>query len=188
MEARARSIIFWPGITNDIKATREACTECCHNAPSQPTMPAISPIVPLTPFEAVAADFFETCGHHFLVIADRLSGWVEIFSSPVHSSKSGAAGLISHLRHFFGIFGVPMEIASDGGPEFKASLTSEFLMRWGIHHLMSSAYFPQSNGRAEVAVKTAKRLLLSNLSPSGSLNTDKFLRAVLQLRNTPDPD
>ena len=81
-----------------------------------------------------------------------------------------------------------MEIASDGGPEFKASLTSEFLIRWGIHHRMSSAYFPQSNGRAEVAVKTAKRLLLSNLSPSGSLNTDKFLRAILQLRNTPDPD
>ena len=59
MEARARSIIFWPGITNDIKATREACTECCRNAPSQPAMPAISPIVPSTPFEAVAADFFD---------------------------------------------------------------------------------------------------------------------------------
>ena len=48
--------------------------------------------------------------------------------------------------------------------------------------------FPQSNGRAEVAVKTAKRLLMSNTSPTGSLDQDRFLRAMLQLRNTPDRD
>ena len=53
---------------------------------------------------------------------------------------------------------------------------------------MSSAYFPQSNGRAEVAVKAAKRLLIANVSPRGDLNIDLFLRGLLQLRNTPDPD
>ncbi|KAK3729830.1 hypothetical protein RRG08_058149 [Elysia crispata] len=47
---------------------------------------------------------------------------------------------------------------------------------------------PQSSGRAEVAVKSVKRLLRSNVNPSGSLNSDKFLKALLQLRNTPDPD
>ena len=53
---------------------------------------------------------------------------------------------------------------------------------------MSSVYFPQSNGRAEVAVKSAKRMLRANVSPNGDLNNDSFLRALLQLRNTPDPD
>ena len=42
--------------------------------------------------------------------------------------------------------------------------------------------------RAEVAVKAAKRLLMSNIIPNGDLNNDSFLRALLQLRNTPDPD
>ena len=37
-------------------------------------------------------------------------------------------------------------------------------------------------------MKTAKRLLLSCIGPSGSLNNDKFLRGILQLRNTPDPE
>jgi len=53
---------------------------------------------------------------------------------------------------------------------------------------VSSAYFPQSNGRAEVTVKTAKRLLQSNASPTGCFDQDRFVRAVLPLRNTPDTD
>ena len=101
---------------------------------------------------------------------------------------SGAAGLIAHLRNFFHMFGVPEELSSDGGPQFTALVTQEFLSKWGVRHRVSSAYFPQSNGRAEVAVKTAKRLLLDNIGHSGSLDNDRFLRAILQLRNTPDPD
>lgn len=188
MESRARRILYWPGITKDIRLARESCIECCRNAPSQPAMPSTEPRIPSTPFDAIVADFFETQGHHFLVAADRLSGWVEVFSAPVKTVTSGANGLVQHLRSFFSIFGVPEEISTDGGPEFVSSIAQEFFARWGIRHRRSSAYFPQSNGRAEVAVKTAKRLLLSNITPSGSINSDKFLRAILQLRNTPDPD
>ena len=39
-----------------------------------------------------------------------------------------------------------------------------------------------------MAVKSAKRLLRNNVGPNGSIRNDKFLRAMLQLRNTPDPD
>ena len=123
-----------------------------------------------------------------MVAGDRLSGWVEVFGSTSGTDQAGAAGLIRHLRCLFGTFGVPEEIASDGGPEFTAESTQKFLSTWGVRHRVSSAYFPQSNGRAEVAVKTAKRLLSSNIGPTGDLDHDQFLRAMLQLRNTPDPD
>ena len=114
---------------------------------------------------------------------DRLSGWPEIFSTPCGSSQAGARGLIACLRKFFDTFGVPEELSSDGGPEFTAGITREFLDKWGVKHRVSSAYNPQSNGRAEVAVKSAKRLLRSNIGPTGSLDNDKLLRALLQLRN-----
>ena len=188
MESRARAIVFWPGMSQDIQNVRDACLHCCRNAPSQAATPAIAPYIPSTPFESIVADYFESHGHVYLVVADRLSGWVEIFSSLSKSFSSSAAGLITHLRNFFRVFGVPEELSSDGGPQFKATITKEFLSKWGIRHRVSSAYFPQSNGRAEVAVKTAKRLLLDNIDPSGSIDNDKFLRAILQLRNTPDPD
>ena len=67
-------------------------------------------------------------------------------------------------------------------------LHADFLTRWEVRHRMSSAYFPQSNGRAEVAVKKAKRILMDNVGPTGSLNNDGLLRALLQARNTPDSD
>ncbi|XP_048576073.1 uncharacterized protein LOC116603222 [Nematostella vectensis] len=152
------------------------------NPPPLPTAP------PSTPFEAVFADFFDYKGYHYLVVGDRLSGWVEVLSSPATTNLAGSTGLIRHLRTFFATFGVPEELSSDGGPEFTAKATEDFLRTWDVKQRLSSVSFPQSNGRAEVAVKTAKRLLLSNTGPTGSLDQDRFLRAILQLRNTPDPD
>ena len=88
----------------------------------------------------------------------------------------------------FATFGVPEILSSDEGPEFIATATEDFLTRWGVKHRQSSAYHPQSNGRAEIAVKKAKRLLKSCIDPRGGLNNDRFLRGMLQLRNTPDPE
>ena len=50
---------------------------------------------------------------------------------------------------------------------------------------LSSVAYAQSNGRAEVAVKTAKRILRCNDSSNGAVDSDKVVRAVLQYRNTP---
>ena len=188
MERRAKSIVFWPGMTDDIQQTRAKCSHCNANAPSQPQLPSTPAKPPSTPFEKIFADFFDFGGNHYLVIGDRLSGWPEVYSTPAGSSNAGARGLIACLRKFFATFGVPEEISSDGGPEFTASETKTFFTTWGVKHRKSAAYHPQSNGRAEVAVKSVKRLLRANITPSGSLNNDKFLRGLLQLRNTPDPD
>ena len=188
MELRASKIMFWPGMTDDIHRKRAACTDCNINAPSQASLPSFPADPPSTPFEKVFADYFDFAGHHYLIVGDRLSGWPEVYSTPKGSGQAGSKGLIACLRTFFATFGVPEELSSDGGPEFVANETQTFLARWGVAHRKSSAYHPQSNGRAEVAVKSAKRLLRSNIEMSGNLNSDKFLRALLQLRNTPDPD
>lgn len=188
MGNRARSIIFWPGMTNDIETVRQRCTDCIKNAPSQATLPSAPASTPSTPFEMVYADYFDCAAQHYLVVGDRLSGWCDVFKSPHGSPQAGSAGLITCLRNYFSRFGVPEELSSDGGPEFASQATDSFLSLWGVKHRISSAYHPKSNGRAEAAVKTTKRLLRSNTGANGSLDTDRFLRAMLQLRNTPDPD
>ena len=180
----AQSSVFWPGISKNIEATRGTCRPCIKNCPSQAKLEPVPPKVPTTPFECVVADYFDFKAMHYLVIADRLSGWSEAYRI---KPLSGSKGLLILLKQFFGTFGVPEELSSDEGKEFMANITQDFFLRWGVSHRTSSAYNPQSNGRAELAVKSTKRLLEDNIGPDGELNTDKFLRAMLIKRNTPDP-
>ena len=74
-------------------------------------------------------------------------------------------------------YGIPDECASDGGPEFIATATRQFLKEW-----LSSVAFPHSNCRAEVGVKTIKRLITDNTGTHGELDTDALQRAILQYR------
>ena len=105
-----------------------------------------------------------------------------VFGTPAGSI---VAGTLFHLfRSYFATLGVPEEISSDGGPEFTAFVTQDCMRKWDIKHRVFSAYLPQSNGRAEVAVKAAKKLLMAN----GDLNNNSFLRALLELCNIPEPD
>jgi len=62
-----------------------------------------------------------------------------------------------------------------------------FCETWGIQQRISSAYHPSSNKRAEVAVKSAKRIIRDNVGPAGTLNTNNFIQALLSHRNNPDP-
>ena len=123
-----------------------------------------------------------------MLIGDRLSGWIEIVSIKPSSAASGAKGLCDALRYIFQTFGVPEELSSDGGPEFIAPEADAFYEKWGVTHRLSSSYFPQSNGRAEAAVKTTKRLLEENMNSDGSIKKDALVGALLQLKNTPDRD
>ena len=106
----------------------------------------------------------------------------------IEQAVNGASGLIVLLRNLFTTYGIPEELASDGGPEFISTATQKFLSAWGVHHRLSSVAFPHSNCRAEIGVKTAKRMIADNTGPNGELDTDKFQRALLQYRNTPDKD
>ena len=183
MLARAENSVFWPGITSDIRSLRTQCADCNRNAPSNPCAPPTPPILPDYPFQCVCADYFTLGGISYLVIVDRFSNWPTVVKA-----SSGATGLIASLKLTFTTFGIPEELASDGGPEFTAAATTEFLRNWGVHHRLSSVAFAHSNCRAEVAVKSMKRLLAGKTDPSGTLNSDAFHRALLQYRNTPDRD
>ena len=105
----------------------------------------------------------------------------------------GSGGSWRYVRQsflkWFTTYGVPEEIATDGGPPFNSHAYVLFRKAWDIRKRLSSAYYPQSNGRAEAAVKSAKRILLGNInSATGMLDTDAAAKAIMTHRNTPMQD
>ena len=188
MYSRAQTIVYWPRLAADLEEARNACRSCHRNAPSQAKLPPTAPEIPTTPFQMIFADYFQLKAKHYLVVGDRLLGWTEVIQVRKDSASSGSKGLCEALRMIIARIGAPEEISSDGGPEFTSKEAADLYARWGIKHRLSSAYFPQSNGRAEVAVRITKRLLQDKMAENGSLNTDNMIRALLQQRNTPDRD
>ena len=81
------------------------------------------------------------------------------------------------------MYGAPTELATEGG-QLLPSYDIQVSVQLGSKMEAMSAYYPQSNGRAEPAVKTARRILQNNTSSTGYLNTDNVVRALIQYRNT----
>ena len=92
--------------------------------------------------------------------------------------------LVGLLRETFAATGVPTVLRADGGPQFTARRTRDFLKRWGVSLVLSSPHYPQSNGHAEAGVKSVKQLIMKT-TQHGDLDDDAFARGLLELRNTP---
>ena len=184
MVARASSSVWWPQMQDKINSRRTACRSCDISAPSQPAAPASPLPSPEYPFDMICSDFFSYGGHKYLIIVDRFSNWISVYKV----DKGGAETLVKLLRRHFVAYGASSELASDGGPEYVASVTQKFLSQWGVHHRLASAYHPHSNQRAELGTKIAKRLIRENTDQSGSLDNDSFARSMLNYRNTPCRD
>ena len=128
-----------------------------------------TPPTPEYPFQYLCSDFFYYMGKYYLVSVDRYFNW-----SIVDRAKDGSAGLINCLRRSFVSYDIFEGLASDGGPEFTSQSTESFLKSWGFRQHISSTAFPHSNSRAEIGVKTVKRMIISNTDASGNLDTDAF--------------
>ena len=79
------------------------------------------------------------------------------------------------LKAQFSRHGIPRTIRSDNGPQYAAAEFREFCREFGITHKTSSPHTPHSNGEAEKAVQTVKRLWKK---------ADRHL-ALLDYRTTP---
>ena len=78
---------------------------------------------------------------------------------------------------------IPEQVFSDNGPQFSCAEFAQFANTWGFVHSTSSPRYPQSNGLAEKAVQTAKRIVMK-ATASGR---DPYI-ALLEYRTTPISD
>ena len=184
MKDRASGSVWWRKMNQDIESRRRRCTGCNWSTPSNPAPTPSKPVSPDYPMQSLCCDKAHVGKHTYFVLVDRFSNWPSI----CQTTGGGVKELVMFLRKHFENFGVPEDLTSDGGPEFVAYEVQNFLKRWGVRQRLSSAYYPRANTRAELGVKSMKRLLRNNTTASGSLKCDSFSRAILEYRNTPCRD
>ena len=73
------------------------------------------------------------------------------------------------LKSVFARMGVPRIIRSDNGAGFTSREMQQFVLKWGFTQTFSSPRYPQSNGMAERAVGTVKRLCSKTADKDGAL-------------------
>ena len=117
-------------------------------------------------------------GKDHIVCVDRFSGY--LWTSPLR--RTGTDNVTSFLTSIFETFGFPTTIRTDNGPQFRGPFT-KFCESLGIKHEPASPYHPQSNGLAENAVKTCKKLL-----DKAKLSCTSFSSALAAWRATPRAD
>ena len=185
MIARATASVYWPGFRKDILNYQTNCRKCIEISPSQAREPLQLTPLPERPFQVICSDIFLLNNRYYLIVVDRSSGFLHIFYSRTPPTSKF---LIKHLRDIFVRYGRPDQLDTDGGPQYKSAEFAQFLDQWSVKHRISTPYYPQSNGRAELGVKSARRLLSENVNSDGSIDNNRVACAVLQYHNTPLQD
>jgi hypothetical protein len=153
-KCRARESVWWPGILEQIAETVRRCPVCVQERQDRHE-PLIPSEFPERPWQKVPLDLFKLNGKWFMVLMDYYSRYPEV----TELTRLTAAAVINRCQSFFARHGVPEEVRSDCGSQFKELEKSEFhkfAKEYGFIHRTSSPRYPQSNGFAEAAVKTVK--------------------------------
>ena len=172
---RAREVMYWPGMNSQIEQLVKDCDKCATFQNKQSPESLRPTPVPDLPYAIVGCDLFDFNSRKYLLVVDYFSKYIDC----VELSSQSSFATIEALKCIFGTHGIPKEIRSDNGPQFSSFEFRDFCKDLDIKHVTSSPHFQSSNGAAERAVQTVKRLWRKS--------ADKQL-ALLNYRTTPLED
>ena len=171
----ARQYYYWPGMYYDNEVWIRSCPTCNANKRKQTKQPLIQHPIPDYPWQKVGCDVFTSRGQDHLIIVDYFSKFAEV----TRLKRKTANAIIIKLKTIFSRFGMPETVIADNVP-FASAEFQKFARNWNFRIVTSSPNHPQSNGQAERAIQTVKKLM-RKAHESG----EDIEKAFLHLRATP---
>ncbi len=173
---RARDSMYWPRISTELKEYISKCDICLAHRATPTKEPLLQHEFVARPWSKIGADLCELQGRTVLIVCDYYSNFVEV----ERIDKVTSRGVSKALKAIFSRYGIPDVLVMDNGPQFATAEFTVFAKTWGFEHVTSSPRYPQSNGKAENAVKTVKR----HFTKCRESGKSEYL-VLLDWRNTP---
>lgn len=156
MKSLARSYVWWPKMDTDIEQLVKGCIPCIQVKSSSAPVPLHPWVWPSKPWKRIHVDFAGPLfNKSYLVVVDAHSKWPEVWEM----GSTTATKTIEVLQHLFSLYGLPEQLVSDNGPQFRSEEFAEFMRQSGIKHYRSAVYHPATNGAVERFVKTLKQAI-----------------------------
>jgi transposase InsO family protein len=184
-----RQSVWWPGMDKCVEAFVRDCTACALSEKSfKAQRPLLTPTKwPTEPWSQLQMDIFGPLPppvpysqRFLLVVWDLHSKWPEV---SIHSEVT-AAVVLRTLSSLFARWGLPKQITTDGGPQFKATAFESFLGKFGIAHRTTPHYHPQGNSGVERFNRVLKESIKAHLQ-EGAVLGDAVQEILWSYRSTP---
>ena len=95
-------------------------------------------------------------------------------------TSTTARAVINNRKPHLARNGLPDRLITDNGPQFDCAELQRSAAFYQFEHIKTSPRYPQSNGKAENSIKTAKNIL----KKAADASHDPHL-SLLDFRNTP---
>ena len=162
-ELKIKGRYYWPGMTKDIRRWVKHCPQCClaNPGPGLGKLPLSQEIFGVR-FARIAVDIISgfnttprgnTC---MMVVTDYYTKYVQIYPLPNHTAATCATAL---FENWVLIWGAPLKLHSDQGPEFESRLWGELCSRIYTCRTHTNPYRPQSDGQVERFNRTLVKCL-----------------------------
>lgn len=182
MKQLARRYCYWKAIDRDIEYLVKGCKPCALYRNSPGKVPLHHWEDPAENFDRIHIDYAgEFLGHHFLILVDAKSKWLEV---KILKSAPTSESTISLLYEIFCYHGFPKVIVSDNATIFTSETFQQFCKENGIRQNLIAPGHPATNGLAERNVQTVK-YKLARMSPSSTNLRKAVLEILFRYRATP---
>jgi hypothetical protein len=152
---RARESIYWPHINQEIRDYIGRCDACSTYHDEQPKEPLVSHEVPNRAWAKIGCDLMDFDNKNYFVTVDYFSNFFEIDRLEQATTKHVTKKLKAH----FARYGIPENVVTDNGAQFISNDFNTFSTKYRFEHVLPSPRHHQSNGKAESAVKQAKKIM-----------------------------
>lgn len=173
---------IWPSINKDCSLWAKTCIPCQRAKVSRHTIAPLGQYqAPTKRFEHLNVDLVgplptsRRC-RYLLTIIDRFSRWPEAI--PIEDMETPTVAHALYM-HWIARYGVPDRISSDRGGQFISELFKQLTKYLGIHHIKTTAYHPQANGKIERWHRNLKAAFRAHLTDNW---TDTLPAILLGLR------